>query len=995
MKLRKVLSFVLAVLMVFSLVSVSALAAAPLEITKQPTVADPSVEVNASSAEFQWYASASETYALLTDADVRPINNDSQFTAGTSSFDNTTGEWTPVADENYMEFFWIDLNAGESITLYFSDAVYEPGLGNFETFNAFYGVENEDGSYTITVDETGEFVCMTIADTPVTVKVYGTAYTYEAIEGETDALLSKMTVGKKYYCQVTLGDELVNSDIFTAAYQINKQPTVNDPSVVPSFAEDVDHYQWHKLVKGEVEITDKTVGVTTDSVYNSENGVWIPYVEYEGPGDDVMYVFDMDLYKGDIVTVTIFGGIATTVFFGDNDEMYAENAELDENGNYVYEVPHDSNFTLVIEAPSTDIAVKAVAYTYTTAPIEGENTNRLSNLDIGESYLCEVTYTDGSVVWSDRFYSDFMFVKQPTAADMSVEVSFSDNVKSYQWYKKTTDISEGEIDGYKASSASISYVLDLEKIPDDVSYTVINEKSYYDAEIEAWIPGSIAIFGNTTYFGFLVDLEAGETLTIENVGTTVIGEYSLIDVDDMSNPSYVSDLNENGEHVITVEHTATYILALYPENEIIMSLSDAPDVAFKAYGKTTSFKPIEGETAPALSSAEYRDIYMCEVVYNNGTTILSDAVDTVPAVITQPTSANPFVDVTFKDHVVSYQWNLVETGDAYVTDKNATPADYTNDTQGSLAHYDPETNAWTPAYYSDWEETEYVTVDGRVYFDNSSAGWASVYIHCFNLEPEYNCEADWPGTLMTQIEGTDIWYYDVPDGFDGIVFNDNNGHQSYDIFVSSDFVDGINCYEISNDSFSTYEEATVVQMYEFDLFQVYLEAGQTLTVTPSEELFYGEMDIDGAVYVDENGDYVYTATEDGYVYVYAQDDADYDITFTAIISDSVVYIPVEGADKSVFIPEEAGKYVCYITYDDGYVLTTDSVELDPENFSTVDGDVNGDGKFNMFDYVMVKAICLGNGSYTELDLYRADYNNDGKVNLFDYVSLKSLYFASK
>ena len=386
---------------------------------------------------------------------------------------------------------------------------------------------------------------------------------------------------------------------------------------------------------------------------------------------------------------------------------------------------------------------------------------------------------------------------------------------------------------------------------------------------------------------------------------------------------------------------------------------------------------------------------MCEVVYDDGTTILSDAVEAVPAVITQPTSANPFVDVTFKDRVVSYQWSIVEIVDAYVTDENATPADYTNDTQGSLAHYDPETNAWTPAYYSDWEETEYITVDGRVYFDNSSAGWASVYIHCFNLEPEYNCEADWPGTLMTQIEGTDIWYYDVPAEFDGIVFNDNNGHQSYDIFVSSDFVNGINCYEISNDSFSTYEEATVVQMYEFDLFEVYLEAGQTLTVTPSEELFYGEMDIDGVVYVDENGNYVYTATEDITVYVYAQDDTDCDITFTATISGQFAYTPVEGADKSVFIPEEAGTYVCTITYDDGYVLVSDSVELDPENFSMVDGDVNGDGKFNMFDYVMVKAICLGNGSYTELDLYRADYNNDGKVNLFDYVSLKSLYFASK
>ncbi len=994
MKLKKVISLIVAALMVFSLVSVSAFAAAPLKITKQPTVADPSVAVNSSAAEFQWYISASADENVLTDFDARPIDNDSEFTVGTSSYDNTTGEWTPVTDDVYMEFFWIELSEGESITLYFSNTVESPGLGNFETYNAFYGVENEDGSYTVTVEESGEFVCMAMAETAVTLKAVGTAYTYEPIEGETDSVLSEMNHGKRYYCEVTLGDEVVNSNIIIASYQINKQPTVGDPTVVPSFSEDVDSYQWYKTVKDDVAVTDQTYGVTSYSVYDSENGVWIPYVEYDGPGDSVMYVFDMDLYKGDVVTVTISGGDITTVFFGDNDAMYGENAELDENGNYVYEVPHDSNYTLVIEAPSTDITVKAVAYTYTTSPIDGEDEYRLSHLDVGESYLCEVTYADGSVVWSDIFNSDYMFVKQPSAEDMSVGVSFPDSVKSYQWYKKGSEATEGEIDGYKASSVSISYVLGFEEIPDGIQYTVINENSYYDTVIGAWIPASLDIFGNTVYFGFLVYLEAGETLTLENAGTTLIDEYSLIDVDNTLDEGYLSELNENGEHVITVDHTATYILAIYTESEIIMSLSDEPDVAFKAYGKTFSFEPIEGETEPALSSAEYGESYLCEVIYNDGTTILSNSVEIVPTIITQPTSDNPFVDVTFKDNVVSYQWNFVEIGDAYLTDKNATPADYTDEEQGSRAHYDPETNAWTPAYFSNWEETEYITVDGRVYFDNRLAGWESVYIHCFNLEPEYNCEAEWPGTLMTKMEDSDIWYYDLPAEFDGIVFNDNNGQQTRNLFVSRDYVNGINCYEITGDSFSMYEDEIVLDMYEFDLFGVYLEKGQTLTITPSEELFYGEMDIGETVYVDENGNYVYTAIEDEYVYVYARDDGDCDVTFVATISDSVVYTPVEGADKSVFIPEKAGEYACLITYDDGYVLVSDSVELDPENFSSVEGDVNGDGKFNMFDYVMVKAICLGNGSYTELDLYRADYNKDGKVNLFDYVSLKSLYFAS-
>lgn len=55
-------------------------------------------------------------------------------------------------------------------------------------------------------------------------------------------------------------------------------------------------------------------------------------------------------------------------------------------------------------------------------------------------------------------------------------------------------------------------------------------------------------------------------------------------------------------------------------------------------------------------------------------------------------------------------------------------------------------------------------------------------------------------------------------------------------------------------------------------------------------------------------------------------------------------------------------------------------------------DVNGDGNFNLFDYVAVKAACLKGTGGEEL-LSRADVNGDGKVNMFDYVVVKNAYFV--
>lgn len=81
----------------------------------------------------------------------------------------------------------------------------------------------------------------------------------------------------------------------------------------------------------------------------------------------------------------------------------------------------------------------------------------------------------------------------------------------------------------------------------------------------------------------------------------------------------------------------------------------------------------------------------------------------------------------------------------------------------------------------------------RVYFDNSLAKWSNVYIYGWTGSGINN-----KAILMTQIEGTDLWYYDFDDplspGDKCFLFKDTANdwvHQTNDVTI----VDGMNCYK--------------------------------------------------------------------------------------------------------------------------------------------------------------------------------------------------------
>ena len=59
-------------------------------------------------------------------------------------------------------------------------------------------------------------------------------------------------------------------------------------------------------------------------------------------------------------------------------------------------------------------------------------------------------------------------------------------------------------------------------------------------------------------------------------------------------------------------------------------------------------------------------------------------------------------------------------------------------------------------------------------------------------------------------------------------------------------------------------------------------------------------------------------------------------------------------------------------------------------FSTVVGDVDGDGKVNTLDYIVVRKHLMKSAILEGDKLSRADVNGDGKVSTADYIIIRKI-----
>lgn len=768
----KILCALLSVVMVFTALAVIA-DVPPLAITKQPTYESPSVSANATEdVTYQWYVSAGKEQGVLSSRDVKAINYDSELTPDRSYYDNNTGKWTPSCYEGVGEYFTIDLKAGESIRVVVSDFVYEIGLINPILIDDYSGVENADGSYTITVDADATYHCYAFADNieEVTLIAYGETYFYEKLVGENKKKLSNVEYGKRYYCLVSRGAEEIKSDIVAGEYVVTQQPSIKNPSVKVTYSHSVQSYQWYKYGKDNIEITDKTENVKKFGSYDNASSSWIPYVIYEGSGDSVMWVLSKYFEKGDIVTVNLEGEGVTSVWLSNVDEGFSESAYI-ENGQTVIELSHNGNYTIVVESASTDIKVKVSAYTNTDILLDGETDKAIQNTAFGEIYRCKITYKNGINIWSDRYENTYGIIKQPTAADSSVTVSFAERVASYQW------------------------------------------------------------------------------------GTAHIG-------------------------------------------------------------------------------------------------------------------------------------NIL------VTDKNAIPAtEIHGSSEGTeKSTFDASTGLWTPVVQSQITNSEPGIVPNRIYFCNINETYKEVNAFFFNSN---NTLAAWPGLPMNQIEDTCYWYIDVPEGYKAVIFNDynNTGAQSHDLYLS-DFQNEGNCYVDGGDYFYDYQETVTTTISQLGLFDIVLKKGETITFEFNGPIYENIVwnGLAESIEMDENGQYKFTAEKDTPCSFYVNKCFEEPLTVKVTLENTDVFTPIEGATKRVFAAAEENTYACVITYKDGTILKSDKVLLERSPLLDMDGDINGDGSFDMFDYFLIKSIYFEIFEPTDIELERADVNGDGFVDAFDYLAIKTLFF---
>lgn len=72
--------------------------------------------------------------------------------------------------------------------------------------------------------------------------------------------------------------------------------------------------------------------------------------------------------------------------------------------------------------------------------------------------------------------------------------------------------------------------------------------------------------------------------------------------------------------------------------------------------------------------------------------------------------------------------------------------------------------------------TQEVITHRVVYFDNSSKNWSNVNIYAWNDDGAV--VGGWPGTAMTKLDGSNIYYYILPVGAVNVIFNDGSNQTS-------------------------------------------------------------------------------------------------------------------------------------------------------------------------------------------------------------------------
>ena len=292
--------------------------------------------------------------------------------------------------------------------------------------------------------------------------------------------------------------------------------------------------------------------------------------------------------------------------------------------------------------------------------LEGETTPTLAGekLVVDKTYACRI-YLAGEEIETLTIKCSYAITHQPTEKEPYVELN-DDTDATYQWY--AAENSRTEITDENADTVAYDW-----------------GESSYDKET-----GWTGVPYEEDYSGqdfFTVELEAGETITVEVTGDIFDG-VGLWDYD-----------TEIGAWKDAKEGVTTYELTVESEgNYTFYTYVNSGVVTVKAFKTAFDKIAIEGETSAELKNPEFGKKYVCEVTYGNGETEMSGVLDLSYKITHQPTAAEPYVETN--DSKAAYQWYAAEDNRTEVVDDGVIGDCYYN------SYYDEETG-WNGEWWGD------------------------------------------------------------------------------------------------------------------------------------------------------------------------------------------------------------------------------------------------------------------------------------------------------
>ena len=501
-----------------------------------------------------------------------------------------------------------------------------------------------------------------------------------AVEGETTDTLSALEYGKSYYCEASFPFGMnVESDVISTIPDIIKHPTVTRPTFEVTF-EDSAKFQWYESPFVYTSLNDSDVYDSAAS-YDEDTERWTGYVanSFESADATIYEVewFEVYLSKGEVLKITLDDASVISTddkfYFNLFYEAYTESVAPGADGKtYVFEAPESDYYYLYSYTIDEAVTAKFEVSEYDFEPIEGETDKTLSNIKYNYLYVCAATYPDDTILESDLLRAKGEIIKQPTAKDPTIEVTFEDKAE-YQWY-------ESEPEFVTIDDTYVDYI--------DASYD--EETGYWTASDDE----GNDYYGITEYSAgwFDIYLEKGDAVIV------TFEDPSAISID--SEFRFYS-YEEGYSIYVRPAYEGTYIFEA-PESSSYELYSYALTPEISARFEFVSFEntALDGETEKTLSDSALTlgNYYVCVATYEDGAVLTSNTFVAAPVITKNPTSDNPSVEVYFENADIEYQWYFNAGNGEEITEENASSAHY-SDSEGDPSYYDEENGYWVPSLY--------------------------------------------------------------------------------------------------------------------------------------------------------------------------------------------------------------------------------------------------------------------------------------------------------